>query len=252
MPKFTGIFSADGAESPELYVAPGQSYVMYLSASPSLTGSVVLMARDDSPANYRTLQTYTGTIGITEYRNATDKAQYVKLRCIDLNAGTETVSYGLWSLISGNRFMCEARAKVGTTSGWVVAAANNLGLMATLPASQTASTIVLRVDGMHIGDVITGFYPVGQVESAGNTASITVELRRMTAAAADVVDASIATTGAVSFTSDGVLGRITAPCDDFSVTVRDGETYYFLVTGTTGASTDIALQGVIVEHTENR
>jgi hypothetical protein len=248
MPKLTGTFSADGAESLELLVRAGQSYVLSLTPAPSLTGSIQLLARDDSPANFRVLQTYTAVQALTEYKNETGRDQVIKLRCVDLNAGVETVPYVLQSLIGGDRYISEARAKVGTTAGWSVNPANDLALMATLPQSQTGSTIVSRLDGLHIGDVITGFYPIGQVESAGNTASLTVNLRKMTAAAADVVDSSVATSGAVSFTADGVLSRITMPVETLSVTVADGETYYFLITGTTGANTDIALQGIVVSH----
>lgn len=155
--------------------------------------------------------------------------------------------YVLRSLLSGKRILCDARAKVGATSGWVVNAANNLGLMATLPAGETSSTIVVRPDHLGIGDVITGFYPVGQVESGGNNATLTVELRKMTAAAADVTDASVATTGAVTYAADSILGRVSQAADNLNVEVQDGESYYFLVTGTTAASTDIALQGIMVE-----
>ena len=248
MPKLTGTFSADGSQSAELRIAAGQSYVLSLTAAPSLTGSIQLLARDDSPAANAVLQTYTDSQTLTEYKNETGKDQYIRLRCVDLDAGTETVDYVLQSLISGDRFICETRAKVGATAGWVVNPANNLGIMATLPAGETDATMVSRLDNLHIGDVITGFYPIGQVESAGNTASLTIELRKMTAAAADITDAMVATTGEVSFDADAVLGRITMPCENINATVKDGETYYFLVTGTTAASTDIAVQGIVVAH----
>ena len=124
---------------------------------------------------------------------------------------------------------------------------NNLGLCATLPASQTSSTLVLPVDGLTIGATIVGFYPVGQVESAGNNATLTINLRKMTAAAADVADASVATSGAITFAADTLLGRITLPVENVNVTVADGESYYFLITGTTASATDIALQGIMVQ-----
>jgi hypothetical protein len=248
MPKLTGTFAADGAESLELRLVPNQAYVVSLTASPSLTGSVQLVARDDSLAASRVLQTYTATTALTEYRNTTGKDLYIRLRCVDLDAGTETVAYVLQSLIGGTRIICESRAKVGATSGWVINTASNIGVLATLPASRTTNTMVIAVDGLKIGDVITGFYPIGQVESAGNNATLTVELRKLTAAAADIVDASVATTGAVTFAADSVLGRVTMPAEDVNALVSEGESYYFLVTGTTAASTDIALQGIVVAH----
>lgn len=248
MPKLTGTFSADGQESLEIRVLPEQSYIVSLAPSPSLTGSVQLLSRaDGSVAVFEVLQTYTAALTRTEYRNATGKVQYIRLRCVDLDGGTETVGYVLQSLIStGRRYLVDHRPKVGTTSGWVVNAANNIGLCATLPASQTSSTAVIHVNNLEVGTRIRGFYPVGQVESAGNTATLTVELRKLTAAAADVVDASVATTGAVNFTADSKLDRITmfAELDELVV---DETSYYFLVTGTTAALTDFALQGVMVQ-----
>jgi len=37
------------------------------------------------------------------------------------------------------------------------------------------------------------------------------------------------------------------PVENLNVTVADGESYYFLVTGTTAASTDFAVQGIAVQ-----
>jgi hypothetical protein len=248
MPKITGTFSADNTNSLEVSIAKGQSYFVRLTPSPSITGSIVLQRRTASPDLWETVATFTAANTGTEYISDVDGVY--RLRCIDLNAGVETVAYVLQSLIStGRRYLVDHRPKVGTTSGWVVNAANNLGLCATLPAGVTAGTLVVPVDNLSIGTRIQGFYPVGQVESAGNTASITVELRKLTAAAADVSDSSVATTGAVSFTADGILGRITSFAENVGATVADGESYYFLVSGTTAASTDIALQGIMVQTT---
>lgn len=250
MPKLTGTFDANGQESAELRIEPDQSYVLSLTPDPSLTGSIQLLNRaEGSLATLEVVQTYTDTLALTEYTNRTGKVQYLRVRCITLDDEVpETVDYRFQSLLSKGRFVCEERAKVGATAGWVVNAANDTALMATLPAGETDSTLVLRVDGLHVGDVIEGFYPIGQVESGGNTASLTVEMRKMTAAAADVTDASVATTGAVEFTADAALGRITMPVDNVNAEIGEGETYYFLVTGTTAAATDIALQGIVIQH----
>ena len=249
MPRYTGTFTADGQESLEVLLKPNQSYVLSLTASPSLTGKVQLLGRDLSRSQYDILQTYTASQSLTEYRNDTGKDIAVKLVCVDLNAGVETVAYVLQSLIStGRRYLTDQRAKVGATAGWSVNPADNLGLMATLPQNQTNATMVFRLDNVEIGDRITGFYPVGQVESAGNNVTLTFDLRRLTAAAADVVDASVATSGAQTVTADTELGRIGPwAVDNLDIRVDDKESYYFLVTGTTGASTDVALQGVMIQ-----
>lgn len=246
MPKLTGTFSADGQTSTELLVAPQQDYLVQLTTA-ALTGSVELQQRV-SPQAWVTLQTYTAQTAATEYTNLGTENVVLRLVCRDLDAGGgETVDYVLQSLLSGHRHMSDTRAKVGATAGWTVNPANNLGVMATLEAGQTGSTLVFRIDNLKIGAVIKGFYAVGQVESGGNTATLTVNLRKLTAAAADLVDASVATTGAISFTADAKLGRDNVYVENINATVADGESYYFLVTGTTGVSTDIALMGAVVE-----
>ena len=50
---------------------------------------------------------------------------------------------------------------MGGTAGFVVGAADNLPYVATLPASQSGSTLVIPIDGLNVGDVITGFRVVG-------------------------------------------------------------------------------------------
>jgi len=139
------------------------------------------------------------------------------------------------------------RAKVGATAGWTVGAADNLGLMATLPASQTASTLVVPVP-VKVGDTITSFSLIGQIESAGNTATLDANLRKITSAAADVTDASLDSITQVSVTADAIVSA--SKTLGTPEVVGENETFYILITGTTAASTDVALQGVSITVTE--
>lgn len=136
-------------------------------------------------------------------------------------------------------------AKVGTTAGWVVNAGNNTSL-ATLPASQTSSTLVIPIAyPLKVGTTIKGFSLIGQVESAGGAVAITAELRKHTAAAADVADATVGSLSTnVSVTADAALSATNASRGGLSEVVAANETFYLLVTGTTAASTDVALQGI--------
>lgn len=139
--------------------------------------------------------------------------------------------------------------KVGTTAGWVVGAANNL-FLATIPAGVTAGKLVVPINGLQVGDIITGFYGVGQIESAGNAASISIDLRKMIAAAADVTDASVdAMDAPLSVTADTIISSANAVSPTFAETVGADESFYFLVTATTAASTDIALQALVLNIT---
>jgi hypothetical protein len=139
-----------------------------------------------------------------------------------------------------------ATGKVGATAGWVLGAASNISL-ATLPASQTASTLVVPVQGLRVGDRIMGFYAVGQVEAAGNEVGFTLALRKMTAAAADVTDSAVAALDEVLFFADATLSASNTRVADVSEVVGADESFYFLVTATTDAATDIALQALVVE-----
>jgi hypothetical protein len=140
------------------------------------------------------------------------------------------------------------RAKIGTTAGWTVAAANNLPYMGTVAASQTASHLVVPVDMLHVGDTITGFKVVAQIESAGGAVTLDADLRAITNVAAEPTDASIGAITQVSVTADtAVAAEKTA----LTEVVLATKTYYVLLTATTAASTDIILLGLTVTVTES-
>lgn len=133
--------------------------------------------------------------------------------------------------------------KVGTTAGWAVGSADNLCL-ATLPQSQTASTLVIPVVvPLKVGDIIIAFSIVGQIESAGGAVTLDANLRKHTSAAADVADASIGSITQIAVTADAI---VSASKSGLSEVVAADETFYVLITGTTAATTDIAIQGITV------
>lgn len=135
------------------------------------------------------------------------------------------------------------RAKIGATAGWVLAAADNLPYVATLPASQSGSTLVIPVDGLRIGDTIEGFRVVAQVESAGGTVTMDAILRAVTNIAAEPTDAAIGSgITQVSVTADTAVSAVKTGLTEV---VTSGKSYYLLLTATTAASTDI-----IVQHCE--
>lgn len=143
-------------------------------------------------------------------------------------------------------------AKVGGTSGAVVNAADNKNSLARVPASQTASTIVVPLDNLKVGDIITAFHLVGQIESAGGTVTVDAELRKQTAAAADLADASVSSMTQLSVTADTIMSASnTAKTLASADTVGADETFYVLITVTTAGSTDVDLQAVAVTVTQN-
>ena len=139
---------------------------------------------------------------------------------------------------TGYKIQVSTRAKVGATAGWTVGAANDLGTIATLAASQTGSTLVLPIDGLHIGDTITAFKINAQVESAGGAVTIDAALRALTNAAADPTDAQIAAMTQVAVTADTAVA---SEKSGLTEVVTAGKTYYLLITATTALATDIQL-----------
>lgn len=141
-------------------------------------------------------------------------------------------------------------AKVGGTAGWTVGAPDDLGMLATCAAGGTAATLVVPISGLKVGDTITAFHLIGQIESGGNTATVDADLRMLTAAAADVTDASVGAITQVSVTADTILSAANSEKAALTQAVGADTTFYVLITATTAASTDIALQGVAITVTE--
>jgi hypothetical protein len=140
-------------------------------------------------------------------------------------------------------------SRIGATSGWVTNAASDAALV-TLPASQTNATLVVAVGPMKVGCTITGFHLIGQVESAGNNVTINAALRKMTAAAADVADASVGAITELVVNSDTIISSANAGKTGLSEVAGEDEIFYVLIRGTTTGSTDIALQGVAIIYDE--
>ena len=137
-------------------------------------------------------------------------------------------------------------AKIGTTAGWEIQTNDNLGLIATCPASRAAATLVITITGLTVGDEIHAFSVVGQIESAGNTVTLDANLRKHTAAVGDVADASVGTITQISVTADAIISSSKTVTE----VVAADETFYVLLTATTGVLTDIALQGITITVSE--
>lgn len=137
----------------------------------------------------------------------------------------------------------------GSGAGWVLAADDALHLL-TLPASQTAEVVAVGIPGLLVGDIVTGVAVVGQVESAGGTVTITMDVRKHTAAAADVSDASLSTDNlGAGVTADTILSATNLGVTGLTETMAADEMLYVNITATTAGSTDIAIMGLLVTVT---
>lgn len=156
-----------------------------------------------------------------------------------ITAGKEIEALVEKAVLGSHTVQIGTRAKVGGTAGWVVGAATDLPYVATMAASQSAGTLVLPVDGLQIGDTITGFKIIAQIESAGGAVTLDADLRAVTNVAAEPTDASIGAITQVSVTADTASA---AAKTGLTEVVTSGKSYYLLITGTTAAATDIILQ----------
>lgn len=139
------------------------------------------------------------------------------------------------------------RAKVGTSAGWVVGAANNLGTIGTVAASQSGGTLVIPIPGLHVGDTITGFGIYSSINSVGGAVTLDADLRKLViAAGANATDSSIGTMTQVSVSAATASA---ATKTGLTEVVVAGTQYYLLLTATTAGSTTIELAGAEVTVT---
>lgn len=136
----------------------------------------------------------------------------------------------------------------GSGAGWTIDADNALPL-ATLGAGATTEVLLMPISGLWVGDTVTSVGVVGQVESAGNNVSISLDVRKVTAAAADITDASIGTDASGTLTADTILSASNLGVTGLSEVIAADEMLYVTITGTTAASTDIAIMGLAVSFT---
>lgn len=139
-------------------------------------------------------------------------------------------------------------AKVGSGSGWIITGADNIS-QATLPAAETASTLIVPITGLNIGDTLTGVSASGQVESAGANATLIMSVRKTVAVAAGNTDAELGTDNVGTLTADTLISSATLAVTGLSEVLAEGEAVYVLLTGTTAALTDIALNSIIATVT---
>lgn len=274
--QITGQFADVGAST--AYELPvGQVLgIDLVTPSGTFAGSIVLERTTDGGRTYATEKSYTADIAGDTIQS---KGGTYRLRCVTYTGDPINYTISVWpriireyqnaqgqvvlritdngievvgTILRDDRvFIMPAgvHAKVGATSGWVVGAADNLSL-ATCPAGKTASTLVVPVAGLKLGNVITAFNLVGQIESGGNVATVDVQLRKLTAAAADVVDSLVASMTQLSVTADTAMTSANTSKSGLSETVVEGAVYYLLITVTTAAATDIALQAAEITASE--
>lgn len=180
------------------------------------------------------------------YNLGFDKDQTLKNVCNALN-GTDTTDMTINGDVTMSGTLTKA-SQVIQYNAFQINATWTIGTDGTLrlAASQTGKVAIIPLPGLKVGDAITQFKIYGQIESGGNNVKLDADLRKVTHAAADVTDASVASITQVSKSADYDVEETAT----VSATVTAEYGYYIKITGTTTAATDIAI--VSAELTVNR
>lgn len=216
------------------------------SVSGTFVGTVQLRRSKDGFQSDELVSSHTAAAS-SQIKTLTDGDGWIyRFVCSAYTSGTIVTSLAKVPAII-NKIMINAavNSKPGTTSGFLNAAADNISLV-TCPASKTGSTLVIPIPRLREGDVIVGFHLVGQIESGGNHATVDASLRKHVAAAADVTDGLVAAITQLDVTADAIMSDANTLKEGLGELVQIDESYYVLVTVTTAAATDIALQGVVL------
>jgi len=134
-------------------------------------------------------------------------------------------------------------AKLGATAGWTAPETGVDSSVVQCPASQTAATLVLPINGLAVGDTITGLCMKGGTAGAA-AKTLAWSLYKVTGASGTITPALIqALTSDATGTAHAVSTEtlLTTPYK-----IATNEQYYVLFTTTTAAGVTFDLTGVEV------
>ncbi|HVZ80298.1 MAG TPA: hypothetical protein VHE12_05770 [bacterium] len=143
-----------------------------------------------------------------------------------------------------NEYISNSSAKSGATAGWTSAGGID-NLVWYLPASQTNSTLVCGFGLLKGGTVVKSCYFSGFGLSAGNNVILTASLHKLAPGTSSFTDSSLGSIGPVTIATNT---KYSSANTLFScpTTITPGDSLYLLVTGTTGASCSVSVNGAVL------
>jgi hypothetical protein len=260
---------------PGIQVRAGEQITADLSGTFSAT--LVVERTFDGGQTYETVATYTDTANAT-FTNDTSDAGVYRFRCDAYTSGTAVTSLtdvsevlkeffdqdgaAVMQIVEGGvtfplavnrsarKYVYNGGWKAGSAAGWVVAAGDDR-LLATLPANQTASKLIVPIASPRVEDVIKAFFVQGRIESAGSTVTLDAKLvchQIGTAAILDVTKGTMSQISATADTSVNEANSRTTPTADQTIAID--KAYFIEITATTGADGGVEIMGIGVEFDE--
>lgn len=142
--------------------------------------------------------------------------------------------------------------KVGATSGWSLSG-SDIGSIGNLPSDHTGSTLVIPLSGLRIGDVVSGFYLIGQMSSDAGTGTIDATLKLASMLSDEVTTSSLGSMTQLTTNATDIKLSSSNASKSLSAnhTLATDEELFLIVTGTTQSNNQINLEGIGLNITES-
>lgn len=223
----------------------GKTHQQVLSATAPTSGQIDTTLPDGGSAHYRwRIDAYTSGTIVTEVADVAQVLQTYVDQSGNVVFQVSEAGVVVSKRTSRNRVIPAAIGKVGATSGFVPANADNLSL-ATCPASKTASTLIVPITGLKVGDVLQGISIQGELSSVGGAVTVDLAIRSGTSASGSITDALIGSMTQVALSASAILSAANALLSGLAHAVVASENLYALITVTTAASTSVAIQSLV-------
>lgn len=231
----------------------GQGWIQVASGSAAATGDIDNTQLGSQSAQYR-FHCLTYTSGTIVTAMTEDDTEIVDTKAQDGStlmghkASGKTMSTFVRTL--QKRLSNASIGHVGATSGFVTNAAADTNLV-TCPASKTASTFVIPVSALKVGDTITGFHLIGEVTSGGGALTVDCSLFKHTAASGTDAAASLQAMTQIAVSAAGIIDETNSLTQlATQEVVGTDKSYFYLVTVTTASGCTVTLQAAATVVTE--
>lgn len=255
---FQRISKTFGATGSTTVLISKYQYSFYYSIASNTASTILLEKSNNGGTSWSTVSTFTNANGTGVIKNldvGSSTVQY-RFRCSAYTSGSPVAKLNEIPFYPNGKEAKRMQFSAGGLSKRLTASAFSIdnsatSSLVTLAASQTDAKMIFHVPGLPVGSVVKGFNLVGQAESAGNNISMDASFAVATSVSTDVSEATHESMTRLSLTDDAVIGAAnTEKIFSEPRVLNEDENMYIILTVTTAASTDLALQGFVIEYDE--